>query len=216
MFKAINIRLTIILLIQLLAFNSQAQNAMNKDSVIHYLKNSNNLDPIEGIWTLHVVRTLFQNNDSIVEETQYMRSEWAVLRFDKQRFKIIDIGGAEKENSAADFEAYFKKTKSSGLYTYKCKFANPNWSAKSQVILKDDVILEYEYFVSKVYLKSEYKEDYKPGFRLRWRFTWTKQNSENKTLKLSPYSNQHKQVEVNQHFSSLVLSSFHTNIMQIT
>lgn len=44
--------------------------------------------------------------------------------------------------------------------------------------MTDGVILEYGYFVSKAYLKSEYKEDYKPDLRLRWRFTWTKQNFE--------------------------------------
>ena len=170
------IKLVLILLVQLLAFNLLAQNTRNKDSVILYLKSNNNLDPIEGIWTLHVVNTLFQNHDSICEETQYMRSEWAVLKGDNQRFTIIDIGGAEKENKATDFIAYFQKTKSNGLYTYKCKFANPNWTAKSKVTMTDGVILEYGYFVGKAYLKTEYKEDYKPGLRLRWRFIWTKQN----------------------------------------
>ena len=169
------IKLILILLIQLIAFNLPAQNTMNKDSVIKYLDKHKNLDPIEGIWNLHVVRTLFTGKDS-TEETQYMRSEWAVLKSDNQRFKIINIGGAEKENKATDFDAYFQKTKSSGLYTYKCKFTNPNWTAKSKVTMTDGVILEYGYFVGKAYLKTEYKEDYKPGLRLRWRFIWTKQN----------------------------------------
>jgi hypothetical protein len=155
-----------------------AQNTMNKDIVIQHFKNNNSLDPIEGLWTLHVVRTLFQNNDSIAEETQYMRSQWAVLKSENNRFKVINIGEAEKENNATDFEAYFQKTKSTGLYTYKCKFTKPNWSAKSKVTLTDSVILKYEYFVSKAYLRSEYKENYKPGLRLRWRFTWTKQYTE--------------------------------------
>jgi len=72
------IKLILILLIQLIAFNLPAQNTMNKDSVIKYLDKHKNLDPIEGIWNLHVVRTLFTGKDSI-EETQYMRSSWAVL-----------------------------------------------------------------------------------------------------------------------------------------
>jgi|ERR1035437_1212426 hypothetical protein len=168
------IKLVIILLVQLLAFNLEAQNTMNKDSVIKYLDIHKNLNPIEGIWTLHVVRTLFTEKDSI-EETQYMRSSWAVLRENGKRFRVIDIGGAEKDTDATDFKAYFEATSTDGLYSYRCDFNNPNWIAKSKATLKDNFILEYGYFASKAYLKQAYKDEYKDGLKLRWKFTWTKE-----------------------------------------
>ena len=160
-------------------FNISAQNKLNKDSVIKYLGSHNSLDPIEGIWTLHVVRTLFTENDSI-EETQYMRSSWAVLRLNGKRFQVIDIGGAEYEEDATDFKAYFKATSTVGKYSYRCDFNNPNWIAKSKASLKDNFILEYSYFASRAYLKQAYKDKYKPDLKLRWKFTWTKEYPESK------------------------------------
>lgn len=173
------IKLVIMLLAQLLAFNLLAQITMNKDSVIKYLDTHKNLDPIESIWTLHVVRTLFTEKDSI-EETQYMRSSWAVLRLNGKRFQVIDIGGAEHETDATDFKAYFKATSTVGIYSYRCYFNNPGWIAKSKATLKDNFILKYSYFASKAYLKQAYKDEYEPGLKLRWIFTWTKEYPEYK------------------------------------
>ena len=155
-------------------FNISAQNKLDKDSVIKYLDTHKNLDPIESIWTLHVVRTLFIEKDSI-EETQYMRSSWAVLKLNGKRFEVIDIGGAEHETDATDFKAYFEATSTVGLYSYRCGFNNPNWLAKSKATLKDNFILEYSYFASKSYLKQAYKDEYEAGLKLRWKFTWTKE-----------------------------------------
>lgn len=171
------IKPVIMLLAQLLAFNLLAQSTMNKDSVIKYLDTHNNLDPIEGIWTLHVVRTLFTEKDSI-EEIQYMRSSWAVLRVNGKRFQVIDIGCAEPETDAIDFKAYFKATSTVGIYSYKCYFNNPGWIAKSKATLKDNFILEYSYFASRAYLKQTYKDEYESGLKLRWKFTWTKEYPE--------------------------------------
>jgi len=171
------IKLTLILLVQLLAFNLLAQNTMNKDSVIKYLVTHKNLDPIESIWTLHVVRTLFIEKDSI-EETQYMRSSWAVLRKNGKCFQVIDIGGAEHETDATDFKAYFEATSIVGIYSYRCDFNNPTWIAKSKATLKDNFILEYSYYASKAYLKQAYKDEYEPSLKLRWKFSWTKEYPE--------------------------------------
>lgn len=173
------IKLVISLLVLLLSFNLLAQNTMNKDSVIQYLKNNNRLDPIEGIWTLHVVRTLSLKQDSTVE-TQYMRSSWAVLRDNENHFRVIDIGGAEQDADATDFKAYFKPTSTVGIYSYRCDFNNPSWIAKSKATLKDNFILEYSYFASNAYLKQAYKDEYKPGLKLKWKFTWTKKYPEYK------------------------------------
>jgi len=173
------IKIFVTLLVLFATFNISAQNKLNKDSVIKYLDSHKNLDPIEGIWTLHVVRTLFTEKDS-TEETQYMRSSWAVIREKGKHFRVIDIGRAEKEADATDFKAFFVASSEVGVYSYRCDFKNPNWIAKSKVTLKDNFILEYGYFASKAFLKQAYKDEYKNGFKLRWKFTWTKEYPENK------------------------------------
>lgn len=167
-------RIVLAVLISLFTCTSIAQVSLKRDSVIHYLNKQRSLDPIEGIWTLHVVRTLYQGKDSVTQETQYMRSEWAVIRINKQKFQVIDIGSAESEKGANDFIAYFLKRKTKGEYTYKCNFIKPKWKAKALATLTDSNILQYEYFVNKAYLKDDEPNNYKAGQRLRWQFTWIK------------------------------------------
>lgn len=168
------IRIVLAVLISLFTCTSIAQVSLKKDSVLHYLNKQGSLDPIEGIWTLHVVRTLFQGKDSVTQETQYMRSEWAIIKINDDKFQVIDIGSAENEKGATDFIAYFLKTKTKGNYIYKCNFLKPKWKAKALATLTDSNILQYEYFVDKIYLKKDNPVNYKPGQRLRWQFTWTK------------------------------------------
>lgn len=169
-------RIVLTALISLFTCISIAQVSLKKDSLIHYFAKQQSLDPIEGIWTLHVIRTLFQGKDSIAGETEYMRSEWAILKLNKEKFQVIDIGGAENEKGATDFLAYFLKSKSEGKYIYKCNFVKPKWNAKAIATLTDSTILQYEYFVSKVFLKGGEPNTYIPGQRLRWQFTWTKKD----------------------------------------
>lgn len=168
------IRIVLAVLISLFTCTSIAQVSLKKDSVLHYLNKQGSLDPIEGIWTLHVVRTLFQGKDSLTQETQYMRSEWAIIKLNEDKFQVVDIGSAENEKGATDFIAYFLKTNTKGNYIYKCNFLKPKWKAKALATLIDSNILQYEYFVNKAYLKYDNPTNYKPGQRLRWQFTWTK------------------------------------------
>lgn len=169
-------RIVLAVLISLITCTTMSQVALKRDSVISYLNRQGNLDPIEGIWTLHVVRTLFQGKDSIAQETEYMRSEWAIIKLKEDKFQVVDIGSAENEKGSTDFIAYFLKSKSEGKYIYKCNFLKPKWSAKAVATLTDLNILQYEYFVNKAYLKEGEPNNYRPGQRLRWQFTWTKKN----------------------------------------
>lgn len=169
-------RIVLAVLISLITCTTMSQVALKRDSVINYLNRQGNLDPIEGIWTLHVVRTLYQGKDSITQETQYMRSEWAIIELNEAKFQVVDIGSAENEKGATDFIAYFLKTNTKGNYIYKCNFIKPKWKAKALATLTDSNVLQYEYFVNKIYLKEDNPVNYKPGQRLRWQFTWTKKN----------------------------------------
>jgi hypothetical protein len=169
-------KITFIVLFVLSAIALPAQNSDKKNNVINYLNSQEHLDPIEGIWTLHVVRTLYQGKDSVTQETQYMRSEWAIIKINKNKFQVIDIGSAENEKGATDFIAYFLKTNTKGNYIYKCNFLKPKWKAKALATLTDSNILQYEYFVDKIYLIEDNPVNYKHGQRLRWQFTWTKKS----------------------------------------
>lgn len=144
----------------------------SKSELIKYLDNQNNLDPIEGLWSLNVVRTLYYYNQIVRQETEEVRSEWGIKRYDNLSFKVINIGESAYDDKGS-FEAYFESSAINGFYTYKCNYTNPNWSAKTNATLTDDFIIEYEFFVSQAYLNAS-KYNYKPGHRLHWKFIWTK------------------------------------------
>jgi S1-C subfamily serine protease len=137
---------------------------------MNYFDNAKNLDPIEGLWSLNVIRTLYYYNDIVTQETEEVRSEWGIKRYDNLSFRIIDIGKGSS-NDKSGFEAYFESSAINGFYTYKCNFTNPNWSIKTNATLKNNFIIEYEYFVSQAYLNAN---KYQRGYRLHWKFIWTK------------------------------------------
>ncbi len=154
-----------------LAYNSFSQ-ITSRSSLIDYFDNAQGLDPIEGLWSLNVIRTLYYYDEIIAQETEEVRSEWGIKRNDKLSFKVIDIGEGASDDKGS-FEAYFESSAINGFYTYKCNFSNPNWSIKTNAILKDEFIIEYEYFVSQAYLKAS-KIKYRRGHKLHWKFIWTK------------------------------------------
>lgn len=159
-----------------LSLGSQSLNAQvrRNEGLINYLEQASNLDPIEGIWTLNVVRTLSMNGAVVGEETEVMLSEWVVLRKDKFRFEVIDIGAGSRYDKGQKFTAYFESTARPGVYTYRCDFKSPHWTAKSYATLTDEVFIEYEYDTSEAYLKKAYGANYRPGMNLHWKFFWTK------------------------------------------
>jgi len=162
--------LTITLLIFVVC-NSFSQ-IESKSDLVSYYDNAQSLDPIEGLWSLNVIRTLYYYDQIQAQETEEVRSEWAIKRFDKLSFKVINIGeGSETDKD--DFEAFFESSAIDGFYTYKCNFTNPNWSIKTNAELTNGFILEYDYFVSQKYLNAS-KVKYQPEHKLHWKFVWTK------------------------------------------
>jgi len=158
---------TIILTGQIFSQNSA------KTRLLEYYDNTEKLDPIEGLWSLNVIRTLYYYDEIITQETEEVRSEWGIKRHDKLSFKVIDIGEKSKTDKGS-FEAYFESSAIDGFYTYKANFHNPNWSIKTNAELENQFLLEYGYFVDEVYMRDVFKQQYKPGLRLHWEFLWTK------------------------------------------
>lgn len=172
---------TILTLTLLLSYSTlMSQELRDKSSLTNYFDNQSSLDPIEGIWTLNVVRTLYFNNDIVGTQTEEIFSEWAVVRENKLRFKVLDIGEGSKEDK--EFYAYFETTAIDGLYTYKCHFKNPEWTAKCNAQLSDGSLIEYEYFASEVYMRNAYQKQYKKGLNLKWNFVWAKKYPVGKNL----------------------------------
>ncbi len=155
-----------------LVFNSFSQ-ITSKSSLINYFDSAQSLDPIEGLWSLNVVRTLYYFDDIIGQETEEVRSDWGIKRFDKLKFKVINIGEGSNEDKG-DFNAFFESSAIDGFYTYKVNFSNPNWYAKANAELTNGFILEYGYFVDEVYMKTAYKKYYRQGLKLHWKFIWIK------------------------------------------
>ena len=155
-----------------IGFNLFAQ-VESKNVFVKYLDNTKKLDPIEGLWSMNVVRTLYYYDQIVAQEIEEVRSEWGIKRYDNLSFKVINIGEGSSDDKGS-FEAYFESSAINGFYTYKCNFINPNWSTKTNATLTDDFVIEYEYFVSQAYLNASTKYKYQPGHRLHWKFIWTK------------------------------------------
>jgi len=152
-----------------------AQNLSIKDSLINYFdKQIDKLDPIEGIWVLNVEGTLYRNDSVIGNHFEEFRSEWAIKKDNENRFKVLNIDGAENEEHSTDFEAFFEKTAINGLYNYSCHFHFPDWIGRSTARLTDDVILEYGYFTSDIWIKEIYKGAFGKNVKQYWKFTWYK------------------------------------------
>lgn len=153
--------------------SGQRDFARNEDDFIKILNNADTLDVIEGIWVLNVVATLFDKDGNIIGQAlEEARSEWAILRISKTRFRVYDIGKPGKNPSK--FKAYFRKDLASNQFTYTCKFKDPNWKATAPVLMNDNWALDYGYFVSDAELEAIDKFQYEAGFKLHWRFIWTK------------------------------------------
>ena len=170
-----NYQFVYFLLFSFFSFNllGQSIKLKDKESFIIYFDEQDSLDAIEGIWSLNVINTLYDKHGKVVGQSlDEFLSEWAIMREDKIRFKVCDIG--EPGKNASKFYAYFEKTSIDELYTYTCKFKNPSWVANANVILNDGVTLEYEYFVSDLEMKTISKSQYKEDLKLHWRFIWIK------------------------------------------
>lgn len=138
-----------------------------------YFDSAENLDPIEGLWTLNVVRTLYLHDEIIGQEEENVRSEWGVKRVGNNKFKVIDIGEGSDTDKSGGFEAYFEKTGDPSVYIYKVNFKVPNWSATATAELFSEFTIEYEYFTGEAHMKANYR-NYHPGLKLHWKFTWVK------------------------------------------
>src|SRR5690606_35909052 len=101
------------------ALSNLFSQVVSKDELINYFDNATQLDPIEGLWSLNVIRTLHFYEDIMVQETEEILSEWGIKQVNKLRFEVINIG----EGSSGDTEhidAYFESSAIDGFYTYRC------------------------------------------------------------------------------------------------
>jgi S1-C subfamily serine protease len=145
----------------------------SKEKYVEYF-NSNSIDPIEGIWALNCVTTLYFNGQKVGKSNGEVLSKWAIIRDSEFSFKVCDIGEGQSPEEASNFLAYFEKTAIPGMYTYKCSYENPKWVATANAELLDEVIINYSFDLDKAKLKQQMKSRYKKGYTAKWHFIWTK------------------------------------------
>ncbi|MBR9831031.1 trypsin-like peptidase domain-containing protein [bacterium] len=166
------------------SLNNLFSQVVSKVEMINYFDSEKQLDPIEGLWSLNVIRTLYYHDDVIAQETEEILSEWGIKQVNKLRFKVINIGEGSPEDNE-NFDAYFESSAIDGFYSYRCNFKNPDWIAKTNAELTNGFVLEYSFFVSEIYMKTNYKKNYRPGLRLKWEFIWTKKYPKLNSSKVS-------------------------------
>jgi len=167
----------------LLDENMEERNQVNnKEEIMNYVsKNKDNLDQIEGLWTLGVIRTLYVHGKMVASESEPNRMRLAVIK-EGDLFRIYDING-----KPVNYIASFHKTDKSGIYDYQCYFTDTKDFVRTTASLFDNSIIRYEYDAPKGILMNYY---YKSGpdkgskvvkkmiedgnMRLSWKFSWIK------------------------------------------
>ena len=153
-----------------------------KEEMMNYfLKNKDNLEPIEGFWSLGVIKTLYEYGIKVVTESEPNRMDLAVIKED-DLFRIYNMNG-----DPINFIASFTQTDESAIYDYKCYFTDTKDMVSTTASLFGNSILRYEYDAPKGIMMNYY---YKAGpdkgskevkriiedgnLRLNWKFAWTK------------------------------------------
>ena len=153
-----------------------------KEEMMNYfLKNKDNLEPIEGFWSLGVIKTLYEYGIKVVTESEPNRMDLAVIKED-DLFRIYKMNG-----DPISFIASFTQTDESGIYDYKCYFTDTKDMVSTTAKLFGNSMLRYEYDAPKGIMMNYY---YKAGpdkgskeikriiedenLRLNWKFSWTK------------------------------------------
>ena len=147
----------------------------------YFIKNHDNLNPIEGMWSLGVIRTLYKNGKRVASESEPHRMGLAIIKED-DLFRVYDVNG-----EATDFIATFNETDELDNYDYQCYFTETRDSVSTTASLFDNSIIRYEYDAPKGIMMNYY---YKSGsdkgsklvkrmiedgnMRLSWKFSWIK------------------------------------------
>ena len=153
-----------------------------KEEMMNYFsKNKDNLEPIEGLWTLGVIRTLYEYGIKVVTESESNRMDLAVIKED-DLFRIYNMNGDPN-----NFIASFTQTDESGIYDYKCYFTETKDMVSTTARLFGNSMLRYEYDAPKGIMMNYYynkgpskgskevKRIIENGnLRLNWKFFWIK------------------------------------------
>jgi len=147
----------------------------------YFIKNHDNLNPIEGMWSLGVIRTLYKNGKRVASESELHRMGLAIIK-EGDLFRVYDVNG-----EATDFIATFNETDELDNYDYQCYFTETNDLVKAIARFSGDLFLRYEYdapkgIMMKYYYKSGLYKDSKlvkkmiedGSLRLNWKFSWLK------------------------------------------
>ena len=147
----------------------------------YFIKNHDNLNPIEGMWSLGVIRTLYKNGKRVASESELHRMGLAIIK-EGDLFRVYDVNG-----EATDFIATFNETDELDNYDYQCYFTETKDFVKAIARFSGDLFLRYEYdapkgIMMKYYYKSGLYKDSKlvkkmiedGSLRLNWKFSWLK------------------------------------------
>ena len=153
-----------------------------KEEMMNYFsKNKDNLEAIEGLWTLGVIRTLYEYGIKVVTESEPNRMDLAVIK-EGDLFRIYNMNGYP-----ISFIASFTQTNESGIYDYKCYFTETKDIVSTTASLFGNSRLRYEYDAPKrIMMNYYYKKGPSKGskevkrsiedgnLRLNWKFSWIK------------------------------------------
>ena len=153
-----------------------------KEEMMNYFsKNKDNLEAIEGLWSLGVIKALYVYGIKVVTESEPNRMDLAVIK-EGDLFRIYNMNG-----DPISFIASFTKTDEAGIYDYKCYFTETKEMVSTTASLFGNSRLKYEYDAPKRIMMDYYynkgpnkgskevKRSIEDGkLRLNWKFSWIK------------------------------------------
>lgn len=134
-------------------------------------------DTLEGVWNIHVVRSMYRDDQLVAREKEYDIATYEIRRNKSSQLEVKHIGIEATYDTPGSFKAWFTPTEKPGIYRYECRFKKPvSWKVQTTArLFNENNTLEYEYFVHQRYMLHHYsKEHVKSGYRLHWHFYWTR------------------------------------------
>ena len=159
----------LLILIPLFSLLSFAQPFSRQSQWEKYFENNiQKLDPIEGIWSISTILSLYIKNDLKKEDT-ITNDEMVAIYNVHNEYKIYS---QDKYNNFS--KGTFHNTAVRGVYLFKIFYNASHTTVKTNAILIDDGLLEFSYYAPDSETEIVVGDSYITGMKFKFDHKWVK------------------------------------------
>lgn len=130
----------------------------------YFLKNMDNLDPVEGIWTVATTQEYYRY-DTLYDVIKYPKAAKVAIMRNNDAFDSYNLTGES-------YDVTFSETDVKGVYLYRNFFKETNEYSKTSAVISRAGEMEYTYEFPDEYLQHRFGDSYEEGTRvvniLKW------------------------------------------------